>query len=242
MLEALVAGLIASSSLFLGAVIGLKAPIGHRALGLLMGLGAGAMISSLSFELSEEALDLGGYDALAYGLAAGAVLFWAGDRLLERRGHAGRAARPRGADAAASGSVLALGALLDGVPEQAAIGIGLAASGEAGVALIAAVFLSNVPEALASAAAMREAGRPSRHVLVLWGGVTLAGAAATAVGRAALGDASDDLNAVILAVAAGAVIVMLTDAMIPEAVAKGGKAVGLVTCLGFALAILIDQL
>jgi ZIP family zinc transporter len=245
-LEALLYGLVASSSLLVGALIGLRVPIGDRPLGLLMGLGAGAMISSLSFELAEEAIHQGGFVPLALGLATGALLFYGGDRLLEARGHRRRSGRPRGADAGASGATLALGALLDGIPEQAAIGIGLAAAGAGatggGIALVAAVFLSNVPEALASAAAMKSAGRPAAHVVRLWLLVVLAGTAATVVGWAALGDASGDATAFILAVAAGAVIVMLTDAMIPQAVGKGGKSVGLVTCLGFALAVLIDQL
>ena len=242
MTEAIVAGLIASSSLLLGAIAGLKLPIGDRTVGLLMGLGAGALVSSLAFELAEEAIDEGGFVPLALGLAVGAFAFYGGDRLLERGANRGRRSRPRGADAEASGGTLALGALLDGVPEQAAIGIGIASGSGAGIALIAAVFLSNVPEALASASAMKEAKRPPKQVLLLWSGVALAGTVATVVGHAALGDASGDMTAFILAIAAGAVLVMLTDAMIPEAVKKGGKAVGLVTCLGFALAVLIDQL
>ena len=242
MLEALLYGVIAASSLLVGAVIGAKFHIPDRALGLLMGLGAGALIASLAFELAEEALSEGGFVPLALGLAVGALLFYGGDRLLEARGNRRRSGRPRGADAAASGTVLALGALLDGIPEQAAIGIGLAAGGGGGIALVAAVFLSNVPESLGSAAAMKQAGRPFGHVLRLWLGVAAAGTIATVVGQAALGDASGDVTATILAVAAGAVIVMLTDALIPEAVAKGGRSVGLVTCLGFALAVLIDQL
>jgi ZIP family zinc transporter len=241
-LEALVAGLIASSSLLIGAVVGLRLPIHDRTLGLLMGLGAGALISSLAFELAEEAIDRGGFVPLAVGLAVGALAFSTGDRLLERHAGAARRHRPRGADAEASGGTLALGAVLDGVPEQTAIGIGLATGGSTGVALIAAVLLSNIPEALASAAAMKAARRPDAHVLLLWGGVAAAGTAATVLGRVVLGDASGDVTAFILAVAAGAVIVMLTDAMIPTAVRKGGRPVGLVTCFGFALAVLIDQL
>lgn len=242
MTEALLAGLIASSSLVLGAVVGLRVPIGDRALGLLMGLGAGALVSSLAFELAEEAIQQGGFVPLALGLAAGALAFYTGDRLLERGSGPDRTHRPRGADTEASGGTLALGALLDGMPEQAAIGIGLAAGGPVGVSLIAAVFLSNVPEAVASAAAMKERKRPAGMVLALWAGVALAGTVATVLGRVVLGDASGDVTAFVLAVAAGAVIVMLTDAMIPTAVRKGGKAVGLVTCLGFALAVLADQL
>jgi ZIP family zinc transporter len=241
-LEALAYGLVASSSLLLGALIGLRLGISDRVLGLLMGLGAGALVASLAFELAEEAIREGGFVPLAAGLAAGALAFYGGDRLLDARGHRRRSARPRGVDAEASGGTLALGALLDGVPEQAAIGIGLASGGPMGFGLVAAVFLSNVPEALASAAAMKAGGRRPSRVLLLWAGVAAAGTLATVLGRTLLGDASGELTAFILAVAAGAVLTMLTDAMIPQAVGKGGKAVGLVTCLGFALAVLIDQL
>jgi ZIP family zinc transporter len=241
-LEALAYGLLASSSLLIGALVGLRLPIPDRVLGLLMGLGAGALVSSLAFELAEEALEGGGFVPLAFGLAVGALLFYTGDRVLTSRTHRRRGGRPRGADANASGGPLALGALLDGIPEQAAIGIGLATGGSVGFALVAAVFLSNVPEALASATAMKQSGRSPRYILGLWSLVALAGTAATVVGWLALGDASEELNAVILAIAAGAVLTMLTDAMIPEAVAKAHDEVGLVTCFGFALAVLIDQL
>ena len=241
MLEALLWGLVASSSLLIGAIIGLRAPIGDQPLGLAMGLGAGALISGVSFELAEEAVDQGGFTPLAAGLAVGALLFYTGDRLLEARSDH-RSMRPRGAHPEASGGTLALGALLDGIPEQAAIGIGLAAGEDVGIALVAAVFLSNVPEALGSAAAMRKAKRPPSHVIGLWSLVTAATALASMLGYWALGDASGDVNALILGIAAGAVIVMMTDAMIPEAVKNGGRAVGLVTCFGFALAVLIHQM
>lgn len=241
MLEALGWGFVAASSLLLGAVIGVRVKLGDRPIGLLMGLGAGALIAGVSFELAEDAISAGGFTPLAFGIALGAILFYAGDRLIERQGHRGRNHRPRGADAQASGGTLALGALLDGLPEQAAIGIGLAAGGSVGASLVAAVFLSNVPEALSSADAMKKAGRPPSHVLRLWAFVTLVTTLASGIGYAALGDASGNVTALILGVAAGAVLVMLTDAMIPDAVDKGGRTVGLVTCLGFALAVLISQ-
>jgi ZIP family zinc transporter len=240
-LEALAWGLAASSSLLIGAIIGLRVPLPDRALGLLMGLGAGALISGVSFELAEEAIGKGGFTPLALGLAAGALLFYAGDRALAAQGNRRKSMRPRGAHPESSGGTLALGALLDGIPEQAAIGIGLAAGGDVGIALVGAVFLSNVPEALGSAAAMKKAKRPASHVLGLWTAVTLVTALASMLGYAALGDASGDVNAVILGIAAGAVITMMTDSMIPEAVKHGGQSVGLVTCLGFALAVLVHQ-
>ncbi|MEA2269555.1 MAG: zinc transporter, family, partial [Solirubrobacteraceae bacterium] len=168
--------------------------------------------------------------------------FWGGDRLLEHRAHRGRKARPRGADTEASGGTLALGALLDGVPEQAAIGLSLASgeTGGVGVALVAAIFISNVPESLASAAAMNAKGRGG-HVMRLWLAVAVLTTLASVAGYALLGGASGTVTGTVQAVAAGAILVMLVDALVPEALRSGGKAVGLVTVLGFAVAVLISQ-
>jgi zinc transporter, ZIP family len=243
MLEALLWGLVGSSSLVLGAVIGLRVAIGRRPLGLLMGFGAGTLISAVSFELADEALKEGGTVALGVGLAVGALAFWLGDRFVEGLGGEGRPQRPRGADAEGSGAALVLGALLDGVPEQAAIGLSLAsgASGGVGVALVAAIFISNVPESLASAAAMRAARRSRRQVLALWLGVAVLTTLATLAGYGLLGGASGTVTGAVQALAAGAILVMLVDAMVPEAVRHGGKTVGLVTVLGFAVAVLISE-
>jgi len=240
MLEALMWGLVGSSSLVIGAVIGLRVPISPRNLGLLMGFGAGALISAVSLELAEEALADGGPTALGAGLAIGGLLFYVGDRLLERGGP-DRTNRPRGANPSAAGSVLVLGALLDGLPEQAAIGISLSEGKGIGLALVAAVFLSNIPEAVASATEMRKAKRPDRQVLLLWLGVAAALTLSTLLGRALLGDAPGNVRGTIIAIAAGAVLVMLIDALVPEAVKNGGKATGLVTVVGFATAALLSH-
>jgi zinc transporter, ZIP family len=238
-LEALLWGMVGSSSLLIGAILGLRLDIRPRTLGLLMGFGAGTLISAVSFELADEALEQGGASALAAGLAAGALAFFLGDRLIERMGGEPRDG-PRGADAASPGLALALGALLDGLPEQAAIGLSLAGGDDEGVgiALVAAIFISNVPEALASASAMRD--RP-RQVMWLWLGVAVLTTLASVVGYAVLGDASGWVVGSVQALAAGAILVMLVDAMVPEAVRHGGTPVGLVTVLGFAVAVLISS-
>lgn len=240
MLEALLWGLAGSSSLVIGAVLGLRVSLSERVLGLLLGFGAGALISAVSTELAQEALDAGGAVALGVGLTVGALAFYLGNRAIEGLGGSGRPARPRGADAQAPARALALGALLDGVPEQAAIGLSLAAGGEeVGFALVAATFISNVPEALASAAAMRRAQRTGQ-VLRLWAGIAVLCALASVAGYVALGSASGAVVGVVQATAAGAILVMLVDAMVPQAVREGGNAVGLVTVLGFAAAALIS--
>lgn len=238
MLEALLWGLAGSSSLVLGAVLGLRLSLSPRALGLALGFGAGTLISAVSTELAAEALREGGATALGIGLTIGALAFYLGDRAIERLGGSDRPARPRGADAQAPGRALALGALLDGVPEQAAIGLTIAAGGEVGFTLVVATFISNLPEALASAAAMRAAQREGQ-VLRLWAGVAALCALASVGGYILLGSASGTVVGIVQATAAGAILVMLVDAMVPEAVRSGGKAVGLVTVLGFAIAALL---
>lgn len=241
-LESLLWGLVGSSSLVLGAALGLRVPLPQRALGLLMGFGAGTLISAVSFELADEALREGGAVALGLGLAVGAVAFWLGDRLVERMGGGPGPHRPRGAAETGSGAALALGALLDGVPEQAAIGLSLASgqTGGVGIALVAAIFISNVPESLASAAAMNRKGRRA-HVMRLWLAVAALTTLASVAGYALLGGAPGTVTGAVQAVAAGAILVMLVDAMVPDALKSGGKAAGLVTVLGFAVAVLISQ-
>lgn len=236
MLAALLWGLVGSSSLVLGAVLGARVSISDRWLGLLLAFGAGALISAISFELADEALGEGGPAALAGGLALGALAFYAGDRMLERG--TGTPRRQRGPQA---GGALALGALLDGLPEQAAIGLSIAAGGEVGIALVAAVFLSNVPESLGSAADMRAAGRSTWRIVRLWLVVGVVTTLASVAGYGLLGDASGRLTGTVQAFAAGALLVMLVDAMVPEAFRKGGRAAGLATVLGYALSVLLSE-
>lgn len=236
MATALLWGLVGSSSLVLGALVGARVRIPDRWLGLLMGFGVGALISAISFELADEALRVGGAGPLAAGLALGGLTFYAGDRLLERRTRT-----PRHRRRSAGGGALALGALLDGLPEQAAIGLSIAAGGQVGISLVAAVFLSNVPESLGSAADMRAAGRPGRQIVTLWLVVGAVTTAASVAGYAVLGDARGSIVGGVQAFAAGALVVMLVDAMVPEAHAKGGRVVGLVTVLGYAVAALLSE-
>ena len=241
MSEAVLWGVVAASSLVAGALVGGLIRIPQRSIGLLMGFGAGALISAVSFDLADEALSAGGADSLAVGLAVGALSYYLGDRALESAGRHGRRRRPHGADAEAGATALLLGALLDGIPEQAAIGLGLATGGQVGAALVAAVFISNVPESLASAEAMRQAGRPRSHVVRLWGAVGLVCVGATVLGYLVLEGVSGNVQGAVQGFAAGAILVMLTDAMIPEALKHGGRTTGLVTVLGFAVAVLLSQ-
>jgi len=231
-LSALGYGLLASSSLVLGAGLALIRPWPPRAVGLVLAFGAGALISAVSFELAGEGLEVGSTGSVAVGLAAGALTYFVLDGLVSGRAR-GRKGRMQSAD---PGTSLALGALLDGIPEQLVLGLGLAGGEGVGVGLLVAIYVSNLPEGIGSSADMRKAGRSSRAITWLWVRVALVCTAATVAGFALADVTAGEFRAGIDGFAAGALLVMLVDSMIPEARKGGGRAAGLATVLGFAVA------
>jgi zinc transporter, ZIP family len=240
MLEAAFWGAVGGGALLLGAIAGLTLGASQRAIGLIMAFGAGVLISALAFDLTREAFDRGGVDAVAIGLAAGALAFFTADRLVDHRGGDGRK-RSGGQQEGGSATAITVGALMDGIPESAAIGLSLLGGKGVGAAVVAAVFLSNVPESLSAATGMRKAGHTTRFILGLWTAVMVISALAAAAGYALLGDASGNVVAFVEAFAAGAILTMLADTMMPEAFEHGGSLVGLLTVLGFALAFLLSE-
>ena len=221
-------------------MLGLYAGVSRGLIAVVMALGAGVLLSSVAFELMEEAYRVGGLDAAAPGLLLGAAVFYLADREVNRRG--GERRKNAGESQGGSAVAIAVGAMLDGIPESAAIGISLIEGGGVGMALVAAVFLSNVPEGLSSAAGMRRAGRSPSYVLGLWGAVTLASTLAALLGYLFLAGASGNVVAAIQAFAAGAILTMLASTMMPEAYEDGGPVVGVVTTVGFLLAFVLSRL
>jgi ZIP family zinc transporter len=224
MAEALGWGALAASSLVIGALVGLARPWPERLVGLVLGFGAGALISAVTFELAEDGVAIGGGLAVAIGLAVGALTYFVCDGLVERPGESG------------AGTALALGAFLDGIPEQLALGLGIALGEGVSVGLLAAIFVSNLPEAIGSATGLREGGRSDHQIVRLWLAVAVICTLASVVGWAIADTASDPLKGGINGFAAGALLVMLVDSMIPEATTKAGRTTGLITTLGFAVA------
>jgi ZIP family zinc transporter len=214
-------GALAASSLVLGALLGLAREWPRELVGLVLAFGAGALISAVSFDLAQEGAKIGDPGVVAVGLAVGALTYYVLNRVVGR------------GDA---GTSLALGAFLDGIPEQTVLGIGLAAGEGVSVGLLVAIFVSNLPEAIGSATDMRAAGKPPAQIRRLWLAVAVICAAATVAGYAIADTVSGNANAFVDGFAAGALLVMLIDQMIPEAVRKGGDVSGLVTVLGFAVA------
>jgi zinc transporter, ZIP family len=222
-------GALAASSLVIGALLGEFRPWPPRLIGLVLAFGAGALISAVSFDLAQEGARIGDAGVTAVGLALGAITYFALNRIVGRRS-------PDGGGHENAGSALALGAFLDGIPEQTVLGIGIAAGQGVSVGLLVAIFVSNLPEAIGSSTEMRAAGTRPAAIRRLWMLIALICAAATVVGYAIADNVSGNLNAAIDGFAAGALLVMLIDSMIPEAVRKGGDISGLVTVLGFAVA------
>jgi ZIP family zinc transporter len=243
-LEAFAWGLLAASSLLVGGAIALRVRLGDRLIGLVLGFGAGVLLSAVAYELVEEAFDMGsGTGALALGLPIGALTFYVGDALIDRMGgeHRKRPDRPEG-DESDSALAIVLGIVLDGVPESIVLGLTLLSPTGVSTAMLAAVFVSNVPESVAATAGLRSGGwRPSR-IMGLWGLVALVSGLAALVGYLVFEDASPRSVGFVDAFAAGAILTMLADTMMPEAFRRGGKTVGLVTTLGFGLAFAISTL
>jgi ZIP family zinc transporter len=227
--EALGYGAIAAGSLLLGALLGIARRWPPRSIGLVLGFGAGALISSVSFELAQEGVEIAGGAAVGVGLGLGALTYYVSDGIVERRAE-------HGSGSGGAGVALALGAFLDGIPEQTVLGIGLASGEGVSVGLLTAIFVSNLPEAIGSSDRLRAGGRPDGAILRLWLVVSVVLTGATVVGFAIADIASDELRGAINGFAAGALIVMLVDTMIPEARRQAGRTTGLVTTLGFAVA------
>jgi ZIP family zinc transporter len=233
-LNALGWGALAAASLVLGALLALARRWSDGVVGAVLAFGAGALISSVAFELAEEGLQIGSPASVAIGLVLGAVTFFVADRAVEKIG-----GRKGGGSA---GLPLALGSLLDGIPEQAVLGIGLATGKGVSVALLVAIFVSNLPEGVGSAADMRASGKSPLLVIRLWVGVAIVCALATVAGYAVADLAGGDVKAGIDGFAAGALLVMLVDSMVPEAKKKAGNRAGLATVLGFAVAAALSNL
>lgn len=224
--QAVLWGVVAASPLLVGALLALLRRWPPRVLGIILGFGAGALMASIAFELWEQGLELAGPVPLVSGVAAGALCYYIAARILDRRQ----------ANADAGGGSLAVGALLDGIPEQLVLGIGLASGEGVGVALVVAILVSNLPESIGSASDLLAAGMRRGRVVLLWTAVAIICALATVAGFALADAVGVEFRAAANGFAAGALLVMLVDSMVPEAQQKAKESTGLATVIGFAVA------
>ena len=230
---------VAASSLFVGAGIAIALRPSQRVIGLVMAFGAGALISAVAYDLVLEALDHADGPALAAGMAAGGLTFVAGDYLISRGGGGGRK-RSTGEQAEGAPLAIVLGAALDGVPESIVLGLSVLLGGTVSTSFLVATFLSNLPEAMAATAGLQRAGWRRGGIWGLWSVVVAISTVSAAIGYAVFQGAPAATGALVQAFAAGAVITMLADTMMPEAFEFGGRAVGLCTLAGFVVALTIS--
>jgi ZIP family zinc transporter len=208
--------------------------------GLILGFGAGVLISAVAYELVEEAFSTSdGGVWVGIGLGAGALVYFVGDELIDRRGGDKRKSMG-GEQEEGTALAIVLGTVLDGIPESIVIGLTLLEGGGVSVAMLVAVFLSNLPEAIGATSGLATAGWRRSRILGLWGLVILASALASLAGFGLFDGASPNTVAFVLAFAGGAILTMLSETMIPEAYLRGGKAVGLVTTFGFGVAFAVS--
>jgi zinc transporter, ZIP family len=242
MAESFAWGILAGSSLVLGGLLVYLVSIGRRALGLIMAFGAGVLISAVAFELVDEAFETTlGEGGVALGLLAGSVVFFVGDALIDRMGGSGRK-ESSGRQASGSALAIVLGIVLDGIPESLVLGLTVLEAGSVSAAFLVAVFLSNLPEAVAATTGLKQAGWARSRTLGLWALVMIVCGLSALAGYAVLDSASPRTVAFVLAFAGGAILTMLADTMMPEAFEHGGKLVGILTTIGFGLAFAISAL
>jgi len=229
-------GGLAAASLLIGYYLATRKP-SQRATGLIMGIGAGALIAAIAYELVPESIL--GRRGMALAFASGAVAFFLADWAVDRRGGEDRKDIAGSAESG-SGAAIFIGTLLDNVPESIILGMGLALGGAINLAFLVAVFISNLPEGVAGSINLEAAGYPRRKVLGMWVLLVAVSAVCAGLGYLIVGWLPGADGRIAQAFAAGAMLTVLADAMMPEAFQHGGKTVGLFTVLGFLLAAVLS--
>ena len=231
---AVLIGTVAAFPLALGAWIALKQRPSSRIVGFISAFGAGALISAIAYELVLDATKDGRPVVLVTALALGAITYFLGSEYLDRRNKTG--------SANSRGLALLMGAMLDGIPESLILGIAIAAGGGLSLPFLVAVVVSNLPEGMASAAELEgDPNYSSRRILVMWAKVVGISAIAAGVG-AFISTLGTITGAGAQAFAAGALLTMITDDLIPEARERAGLGAGLAAVFGFAVAFTLHQL
>jgi ZIP family zinc transporter len=245
MLLAAMWGFVAGIALLIGAVIGYFLSVPLRLIAGVMAFGSGVLISALAFDLMNEAYKTGGLIAASLGFLSGAAIYTAANLALARHGakHRKRSGKqPSESEHSGSGTAIAFGALLDGIPESIVIGVSMLEGRGVSMIAVVAVFLSNLPEGLSSASGMKKAGRSALYIFGVWGGLTVISAMAALAGYAIFGNFSAQVIAATTAIAAGAILAMLVDTMIPEAFEQAHDFAGLITVAGFLAAFALSKL
>jgi zinc transporter, ZIP family len=237
-------GFIAGSALLLGAFFGYFFKLPQRLVASIMAFGAGVLMSAVSFELLDEAYALGGPTHLVAGFLIGATIFTLANIYLARKGakHRKRSVKPGNNDVDNSAMAIAAGSVIDGVPESIAIGLTMIGGGAVSTATLVAIFLSNIPEGLSSSAGMKKEGWKPVKVFSLWFIIAVITSISSLIGFSVFSHLPVEATAVTLSIAAGGILAMLVDTMIPEAFSETHNLAGMVTVIGFAISFILSKL
>ena len=251
MWESLIWGFVASIPLIIGSVVALFVSLPKSIIAAIMAFGSGVLVAALSFSLMEEAFNLSqSIPSVAIGFILGGISYSAANRILDKKSKDDSSVRARkrshgensGGGKSTSGLSLLVGSIMDNIPENMALGISLVTGGAVNVVLIAAIFISNFPEGLASTHGMKANGRSKKYILFLWSIAVVIGTISTAIGFAVLSKTSPAIISVAISFAAGAILVMLAESMIPEAFEEGGSKIGLAAMAGFVIAFILGRI
>lgn len=241
--EALLWGGIAGAANLLGAIVVLLISLPQRLIAYIMALGTGALIGAVAYELLGEAMEISGLTQIALGFLGGAAIFTIFDILINNRGARHRKRSGHGdekPEGSSSGVAIFVGTIMDAIPETAMIGLALASGNGVSVALIAAIFISNLPEGISSTSGLKKSGFSTTRVLSMWGFVLVASALSSLAGYSLLDLMTEDAQAILSSFAAGAIIAMICSTMMPEAYEKAGPIVGFITACGIFITLLLQ--
>lgn len=233
------AGLLAGGALFIGALIAWFVKVPARIVASVMAFGAGVLISALAFDLVGESIAEAGVLPTLSGFLVGAVAYVAANQILDRlnvRNRRGSGQEP------GTGVGIAIGALLDGIPESMVLGLSMLGGSGVSIPILVAVVISNLPEGLSSTAELKAARRTARFVFTLWGSIAVVAALASVFGLVILADAPAEVTGFITALAAGAMLAMISDTMIPDAYREAHNYTGLLATLGFLTSLVVHEL
>jgi ZIP family zinc transporter len=253
-------GFIASIPLLIGCIVALFVSLPKGVIAVIMAFGSGVLVAALTFSLVEEAFSLSqSIPPVVIGFIFGGVSYSVANRILDKKskGHRDSSVNSNttpvrnrkrshgdnaGGGKSASGLSLLVGSVMDNIPENMALGISLVTGGTVNIVLIAAIFISNFPEGLASTEGMKSNGRNKKYIIGLWSIAVIIGTISTAIGFAVLSKASPFVISIAISFAAGAILVMLAESMIPQAFEEGGSKIGLAAMAGFAVAFILGRI
>lgn len=240
---AIIYSFLAGFSLILGVIIGTVFKIGQRTIAAIMAFGSGVLICALTFGLMEEAFKHGGFDAIVIGFLIGGVVFIGGDFLVHRYGGRNHKKRKHFKSVRESnGKAIILGASLDGIPESIALGLSLLEKNGIGLLMLAAIFLSNLPESISSIGDLRKEGFSTKKIYFMWSIVSIGSIVAAILSYIFLKNINLNMRGIIESFASGAILAMLADSMMPEAYEEGGYLIGFLTMLGFLTAFILSKI